>query len=91
MKVAVVDIGYADGINRKRRNSYMEINGKLYQVVGDVCMGMTMLKVDDTVKKHDKVIVIGDKVDVKKVSRHIHTSSYETMLFIDSNIERRYI
>lgn len=91
MKVAVVDIGYADGINKKRTNSKMEINGKLYQVVGDVCMGMTILKVDDTVKKHDKVIVIGDKVDVKTISRHIHTSSYEAMLMIDSSIERRYI
>ena len=91
MKIAVVDIGYADGINKKRTNSKMEINGKLYQVVGDVCMGMTILKVDNTVKKHDKVIVIGDKVDVKTISRHIHTSSYEAMLMIDSSIERRYI
>ena len=91
MKIAIVDIGYADGINKKRRNSKMEINGKLYQVVGDICMGMTMLKVDDTVKKHDKVIVIGDKIDVKTVSRNIGTNSYETMLLINSNIERRYI
>ena len=91
MRVAVVDIGYADGINKRRRNSKMEINGKLYQVVGDVCMGMTMLKIDDKVKKHDKVIVIGDKVDVKTISRCIGTSSYEAMLFIDSSLERRYI
>ena len=91
MRVAVVDVGYADGINKRRRNSKMEINGKLYPVVGDVCMGMTMVKIDDKVKKHDKVIVIGDKVDVKTISRCIGTSSYETMLFIDSSLERRYI
>lgn len=91
MRVAVLDIGYADGISKKRYNSKMEINGKLYDVIGDVCMGMTILEVDETVKPKDKVIVIGDKVSVRYVAQHIHTSIYEVMLMIDSNIERRYI
>lgn len=91
MKVAVVDIGYADGISKHRRNSNMEINGKTYPVIGDVGMGMTLLKVDDTVKKHDKVIVIGDDVSVKSVANHLHTSSYEVMAMIDTSIPRRYI
>ena len=91
MKIAVVDIGYADGISKHRRNSNMEINGKVYQVIGDVGMGMTLLKVDDSVKKHDKVIVIGDDVSVKQVANHLHTSSYEVMAMIDSSIPRRYI
>ena len=91
MRVAVVDIGYADGISKRRRNSLMEINGKVYPVIGDVCMGMTLLKVDDSVKKHDKVIVIGDKISVKKVANHLNTSSYEVMAMVDSSIPRRYI
>ena len=91
MKVAIIDIGYADGISKHRRNSNMEINGVLYPIIGDVGMGMTLLKVDDTVKKHDKVIVIGDKVSVKSVANHLHTSSYEVMAMIDSSIPRRYM
>lgn len=91
MKVAIVDIGYADGISKRRYGSKMEINGKLYNIIGDICMGMTFLEVDETVKAHDKVIVIGDKVSIKYVASHIHTSIYEVMLMIDSNIERRYI
>lgn len=91
MKVAIIDIGYADSISKHRRNSNMEINGELYPVIGDVGMGMTLLKVDDKVKKHDKVIVIGDKVSIKTVANHLHTSSYEVMAIIDSSIPRRYI
>ena len=91
MFVAVVDIGYADGISMKRKKSRMEINGKLYNIVGDICMGMTFLEVDENVKEKDKVIVIGDKISVRKVAHDLKTSVYETILMIDSNIERKYI
>lgn len=91
MLVAIVDIGYADGISKRRYGSKMEINGKLYNVLGDVCMGMTFLEVDETVKPKDKVIVIGDDVSIRYVARHIRTSVYEVLLLIDSSIERRYI
>lgn len=90
MMVAIIDIGYADGISKRRFNSSMQINDKVYPIVGDVCMGMTMLKVDENVKKHDKVIVIGDKISIRSVASHIHTSVYEVMLMIDSNITRKY-
>jgi len=91
MKIAVIDIGYADGINRHRMNSNMEINGALYPIVGDICMGMTILKVDDKVKKHDKVIVIGENVSVRKIANHMNTTHYEVMSMIDSSIPRRYV
>lgn len=91
MHVAIVDIGYADGISKRRYGSKMEINGKLYNIIGDICMGMTFLEVDETIKPKDKVIVIGNKVNIRYVAQHIHTSIYEVMLMIDSNIERRYI
>ena len=90
MKIAIIDIGYADGISKKRVNSNMIIKGNMYQVIGDVCMGMTLLKVDDKVKKYDKVVVIGDELDVKSIAKYLHTSSYEVMCMIDSSIERRY-
>ena len=84
MKIAVIDIGYADGINRRRMNSNMEINGALYPIIGDICMGMTILK-------HDKVIVIGDKISIRKIANHMNTTHYEVMAMIDSSIPRRYI
>ena len=54
-------------------------------------MGMTFLEVDENVKEKDKVIVIGDKISVRKVAHDLKTSVYETILMIDSNIERKYI
>lgn len=90
MKVAIVEVGYADGISKKRRNTKVAINGRLYTII-DVCMGMIIVKIDDKVSIHDKVTIIGDKVDIKTVANWLGTSSYETMCMIDSKIERKYV
>ena len=90
IKVAIVDIGYADGINKKRTNSNVQINGNLYPIIGDVCMGMIIVKVDDKVKPGDKVIVIGDKVGILYVANYLGTTAHDTMTMIDSSIERKY-
>ena len=88
--IAVLDIGYADGISRKRRGSNVEINNKLYPIIADICMGMTIIQIDEAVKLDDKVLLIGNKVGVIPVSNHLQTTVYETMSMIDSGIERRY-
>lgn len=91
MDIAIVDIGYKDGISKKRKRTYMAINGKRYPVVGEVCMGMTMLKVDKDVRKHDIVYVIGNEISVEEVAKWLHTIEYEVLCLVDSSIERKYI
>lgn len=88
--VAILDIGYADGISRKRKNSYVEIKGQLYPIIADVCMGMIIVQIDENIKINDKVIIIGGKSGIIQVSNHLQTTVYETMTMIDSSIERRY-
>ena len=90
IRIAVVDIGYADGISRKRINSNVDINGKLYPIIGDVCMGMILVKIDNSIKINDKVIIIGGKVGVLYVANHLNTTAHETMSMINSNVERKY-
>ncbi len=58
--VAVVNIGYADGLARCLSNKIcFLINGKRYRQIGAICMAMCMLQVDDTVKTGDEVVVLG--------------------------------
>lgn len=54
-------------------------------------MGMTAVKIDNTINMYDKVTLIGDKVSIKEVAIHNGTSIYETMCNIGKQIPRVYV
>lgn len=88
--VATIDIGYGDGINRKRIGSNVSINGKKYPIIGEVGMGMCEVLVDETVKKYDRVTVFGGEIPIRSITRHVMTTMYELMTNLDSSIPREY-
>lgn len=90
IKVAIIDVGYMDGISKKRSNSKVEINNKLYDFIGDIGMTMSIIKIDDSVKINDEVILIGDKVSIKYVASILNTSVYEVTNMLDSSILKEY-
>lgn len=90
-KVATVEIGYADGIDLRTKNSFVAINGEKYQVIGTINMGMISVKVDDSVNVGDKVELCGDIINIRDVSTHINTTIYETMTKISPLLPRIYI
>ena len=89
--IGIMSVGYDDGIFRKSRGRYVTINNKRYPIIGDVGMGMTAVKIDNTVNVYDRVTLIGDKVTIKEVANHNGTSIYETMCNIGKQIPRAYI
>lgn len=90
-KVAVVPIGYADGIIRKNTGRFVYINDKEYKIVGNICMDMLFVKVDETIKCHDRVIILKDVQHIKEVARYLETIPYEVMCSIGKRVERKYI
>ncbi len=90
-KIAVVPIGYADGIIRKNTGRNVFINGKSYNIVGNICMDMLFVKVDDSVKVHDKVIIIKDTDHIKQIAKHLDTITYEVLCSISKRVPRIYI
>lgn len=62
-KIAVLSVGYADGVSRtlSRGKGKFEVNGKLAPVLGNVCMDMCMIDVTDIegVKLGDSVTIFG--------------------------------
>ncbi len=88
--IAVVSIGYADGVNRKLSGAYVYINDKKYQIVGNVCMDMIMVKIDDSVKIHDTVYIYKDIEHIKYLSNYIDTIPYELICNVSKRVERIY-
>jgi alanine racemase len=62
-KIAIVNCGYANGFSRVLRSGVVKINNNFYNIVGNICMAMLMVKVSDDVKVGDDVILLGDGVN----------------------------
>lgn len=88
--VATVNIGYADGYDRRFGNGvgYMMVNGAVAQTVGDICMDMTMLDLSGIdAEVGDEVIVFDD---VQKQASTIGTIPYELLTGISQRVKRVY-
>ncbi|MCH8330238.1 MAG: bifunctional UDP-N-acetylmuramoyl-tripeptide:D-alanyl-D-alanine ligase/alanine racemase [Bacteroidetes bacterium] len=91
--IATVDIGYADGYDRRFGNGVgkMMINGKLFPVVGDICMDMSMLDVSGSaVDLDDEVIVFGPELPVTDLAKWIGTIPYELLTSVSGRVKRIY-
>ena len=88
--IATIPIGYADGIPKNIK--HVVINEKKYNVVGEVCMDMICVKVDNTVKLYDKVTIIGgDQLPVKTVANECGMSTYTLFTGITNRVPRVYV
>lgn len=89
-QIAVVPIGYADGILRKNTNRYVYIKKKRYKIVGNICMDMLFIKIDSKVNLFDQVEIIKDNSHIKQIAKHLDTIVYEVLCNISSRVPRIY-
>ncbi len=89
--IGIVSIGYADGVNRHLKGSYVYINNKKYEIIGNICMDMLMVKIDESVKLNDIVCVYKDIEHIKVLSEYLNTIPYELICNISKRVERKYI
>jgi len=87
-KIAVISIGYADGVIRKNTGRNVYINNMEYQIVGNICMDMLFVKIDDSVKIYDKVYILKDIKHIEEVAKHLDTIPYEIICSIGKRIPR---
>ena len=96
-RIAVLPIGYADGISRRLTNvGKVLIQGKQYPMVGTVTMDYTMVDVaDDPVKVGDEVIIWGTSsegtIQVAEVAEQIGTIPYELTCTVSRRVRRVYL
>lgn len=95
-KVAVLPVGYADGISRKFTNTgEVLIRGKRYPMVGTVAMDYTMVNVgDDPVAVEDEVLLWGESpqgvIHAAEVAEKIGTIPYELTCGVSKRVRRVY-
>jgi alanine racemase len=92
-KVATIEVGYADGYNRRLSNGVGEvvINGKRCKIIGNVCMDMSMVDVTDiTCEVGDEVILFGKNPSIQEMADKIGTIAYEVLTGIGDRVKRVY-
>ncbi len=92
--IAVVPVGYADGLDRKLGNLNGEafIRGKKVPVVGNICMDMLMLDVTGLdVQPGDEVEFFGPHITVGEVADKAGTIPYEVLTGISQRVKRIYL
>ena len=86
--IAILPIGYFDGVNNFKQ---VVINNKTYDIVGDICMDMIMVKVDETVKNGDIACLFGRELSIRKVCNQSGLSAYKLLTGISNRVPRVYI
>lgn len=93
-KIAVLPIGYADGLLRRfSPGIQVAINGKNFPVRGRICMDQCMVEVDSSVKKGDDVFIFGPEESgalqtAQEIADNTGTISYEIMTGVSKRVPR---
>lgn len=92
-KIGILPIGYADGYNRLLSNrGSVFIEGFKCNVIGRICMDMTMIDITDLPDSFlDKEVeILGDNIPADELASLCSTIPYEILTRISSRIPRIY-
>ena len=93
MTIAIVPIGYADGLDRKLSNGMgrLYVKGKAAPFVGSICMDMCMIDVTGIeVEEGDDVFVFDKEHPITVLARDLDTIPYEVLTSISRRVKRVY-
>lgn len=92
-KIAIISIGYADGLNRHLgyENGRVLVKGKLVPIIGSICMDMCFLDVTDVdCKEGEEVVIFGDAELLQQISSAAETIPYEILTSVSPRVKRIY-
>lgn len=93
-RIAVLPIGYADGLNRRLGNGrgYCIVNGKEAHYVGNICMDVCMIDVTDVpCREGDVVEIFGAHLPVAQLAAWLDTIPYEVLTAVSERVKRIYL
>nr|WP_319401563.1 bifunctional UDP-N-acetylmuramoyl-tripeptide:D-alanyl-D-alanine ligase/alanine racemase [uncultured Carboxylicivirga sp.] len=91
--IAIVPVGYADGLNRLLSNGlgYVFVNRQKSPIVGNICMDMCMVDVTGlTVVEGDEVEIFGEQITIDQMAQLLNTIPYEILTGISRRVKRVY-
>jgi alanine racemase len=86
--VAVVDIGYSDGLERRCGGFKVLINGKYYNMIGLACMNHSFVLVDREVELYDNVEFIGKKNKIENYLNFFKKIPHQVYLEILKSVNK---
>ncbi len=92
--IAVIPVGYSDGLDRRLGNSAgrVFVNGKYAPYSGNICMDMCMIDVTGIdAKPGDEVELFGNHVTVSEIAGICNTIPYEILTGISQRVKRTYL
>ncbi|HIX85273.1 MAG TPA: bifunctional UDP-N-acetylmuramoyl-tripeptide:D-alanyl-D-alanine ligase/alanine racemase [Candidatus Parabacteroides intestinigallinarum] len=92
-RIAIIPIGYADGLDRHLSNGCGEVlvNGHRCPIIGNICMDACMIDVTDIdAREGDTVIIFGDDLPVSEMADRLKTIPYEILTSISPRVKRIY-
>lgn len=93
-RIATIPVGYADGIPRLIGNGVgkVSIHHQLVPIVGNICMDMMMLNIEDLpAKEGDEVVIFNSYPTLEQFSDYCKTIPYEVLTSISRRVKRIYI
>lgn len=96
MRVAVLPVGYADGLDRSLSNrGEVLIGGRRVRVLGRVCMDQVVVgEVDESVRRGDEAVLIGrqgdEEISVADMAAWLNTIAHEVVTGIGPRVVRVY-
>jgi alanine racemase len=91
--IAVVPIGYADGLSRALSNGigHLKVRGKFAPIVGSICMDMTMIDITCiNAQEGDEVIIFGKELPITRLADEMGSIPYEILSGISQRVKRVY-
>lgn len=95
MRIAVLNVGYADGFRRSLSNGKgkVAIHGRTVPVVGRICMDMCMADITDLpeVEPGMEAEIFGHHIFLREVAAAMETIPYEVLTGISQRVRRVYL
>ncbi len=91
--IAVLPIGYADGLNRRLGNGVgsVLISGVKVPFIGTICMDMCMVDITGVnAREGDRAIIFGENLPVFEIASALETIPYEILTSIGQRVKRVY-
>jgi alanine racemase len=89
--IAILPVGYADGLNRKLGNRIgnLFIKGRRVPIIGNVCMDMCMADITGVnAESGDEAEIFGEKISINELAEKCQTIPYEILTSIPRRVKR---
>lgn len=89
-RIAVLSVGYGDGLMRARRHLPAHINDRAFPFISNIFMSHSFLRVDETVQVGDVVELYGNTTKIDDVTRTGHANNSEQLCARSWRVPHRF-